>query len=196
MSLPFSKLRIFGKQVLNHLKDEEGPNSLNNLKNIHFCLIKMEDPIKKRRGRKPKNFENGINEPQEELKPETIVEKKKRGRKKKYEIENFDKLNNRELINNFNHHIAHSDDESIELDNTQNIKKVSFGNLNITISKKENVEVENYKNYIKPVSQIDENEWESDQESQENLELQELSESEQEDEIIEKVYKENKKYSI
>ena len=42
MSLPFSKLRIFGKQVLNHLKDEEGPNSLNNLKNI-YSQVKSDE---------------------------------------------------------------------------------------------------------------------------------------------------------
>jgi hypothetical protein len=42
MSLPFSKLKIFGKQVLNHIKDEEGPNSLNNLKNI-YSQVKSDE---------------------------------------------------------------------------------------------------------------------------------------------------------
>jgi hypothetical protein len=41
MSLPFSKLRIFGKQVLNHLKDEEH-NSLNNLNNI-YTQVKSDE---------------------------------------------------------------------------------------------------------------------------------------------------------
>ena len=133
----------------------------------------MEDSIKKRRGRKPKNFEVT------EVKLET-VEKKKRGRKKKYEIENSDKILNRNEINNFDHHIAYSDDESTEIDTTKSINQVSFGNLNITISKKVNVEpLEDYKNIIN-TSQINENEWESETESEE--------------ESFEKVYKENKKY--
>jgi hypothetical protein len=133
----------------------------------------MEDSIKKRRGRKPKNFEVT------EVKLET-VEKKKRGRKKKYEIENSDKILNRNEINNFDHHIAYSDDESTEVDTTKSINQVSFGNLNITISKKVNVEpLEDYKNIIN-TSQINENEWESETESEE--------------ESFEKVYKENKKY--
>jgi hypothetical protein len=132
------------------------------------------DPVKKRRGRKPKNF-------YEEEPPKQEVEKKKRGRKKKYEIENFDKLNNRDQVNNFDHHIAYSDDENVEIDNTKSIKKVSFGNLDITISKSvSQPESDNFKSIVQ--SQIVENEWETDSE-----------ESEQE-ESYEKVYKENKKY--
>jgi len=42
MSLPFSKLKIFGKQVLNHLKDEEDTNSLNNLKNM-YSQVKSDE---------------------------------------------------------------------------------------------------------------------------------------------------------
>lgn len=86
-----------------------------------------ESIVKKKRGRKPKNLcidENIIN-----------LEKKKRGRKKKYEIENFDKIVNRNNLNNFNHSIEYSDNEE-ENSLDQNIKKVSFGNLNITVSKK------------------------------------------------------------
>ena len=85
------------------------------------------ETIKKKRGRKPKN--SSIEENCQ------IVEKKKRGRKKKYEIENFDKIINRNEINNFNHNIVYSDDEELS-DNQENIKSVSFGNLNITVSKK------------------------------------------------------------
>lgn len=138
----------------------------------------MEDSIKKRRGRKPKNL---VNEP--EIKQE-IVEKKKRGRKKKYEIENSDKILNRNEVNNFDHHVAYSDDESVEIDNTKTVKKVAFGNLDITISKKVSVPIEDYKNTIQ-ASQIDENEWESESSDQD---------TDQESEAFEKVYKENKKY--
>ena len=41
MSLPFSKLKIFGKQVLNHLTDE-APKALNNLPKIH-AIIKGDE---------------------------------------------------------------------------------------------------------------------------------------------------------
>ena len=71
--------------------------------------ISLDESIKKR-GRKPKNIIN-----------EEIV-KKKRGRKKKYEIENSEKINNRNEINNFNHKIAYSDDE--REDNNNNIKQI------------------------------------------------------------------------
>ena len=133
----------------------------------------MEEPIKKRRGRKPKNncIDDFVPKPE-------IAEKKKRGRKKKYEIENSDKLFNRNQVNNFDHHIAYSDDEIVEVSN-QSIKKVSFGNLDITISKKINEPVDDYKNTIQ--TKIVESEWES-----------ESSDSDQEN--FEKVYKENKKY--
>lgn len=89
----------------------------------------MEDPVKKRRGRKPKNFYS------ENVPKQEVLEKKKRGRKKKYEIENSDKILNRNEVNNFDHHIAYSDDDITEPDNNQTVKKVAFGNLDITISK-------------------------------------------------------------
>jgi hypothetical protein len=41
MSLPFSKLKIFGKQTLNHLTDE-APKALNNLPKIH-AIIKGDE---------------------------------------------------------------------------------------------------------------------------------------------------------
>jgi hypothetical protein len=67
--------------------------------------------IKTKRGRKPKNRD--INE-QIENNLIQHTEKKKRGRKKKYEIENFNRIVNRDLPNNFNHKIAYSDDEEYE----------------------------------------------------------------------------------
>jgi len=83
---------------------------------------------KKKRGRKPKQ---NIQEPVEPS------EKKKRGRKKKYEIENFEKIINRNYLNNFNHNVAYSDDENENqmITNPKVNQKISFGNLNITISK-------------------------------------------------------------
>ena len=86
----------------------------------------MEIEIKKKRGRKPKTPTTEIVE---------NVEKKKRGRKKKYEVENFEKILHRESENNFNHHVIYSDDENNS--NEENcVKKVSFGNLDITVSKR------------------------------------------------------------
>ena len=90
----------------------------------------MELDIKKKRGRKPKNFTF------EEV-PVHTTEKKKRGRKKKYEIENFERILHRGEENNFNHNIAYSDDECENhtlIDSKVN-QQISFGNLNITISK-------------------------------------------------------------
>lgn len=90
----------------------------------------MDGLIKKKRGRKPKNFTI----------EQVIVpaEKKKRGRKKKYEVENFEKILNRDEENNFNHNVIYSDDEStVTEDKTQAcVKKIAFGNLDITVSKK------------------------------------------------------------
>ena len=134
----------------------------------------MEDPVKKRRGRKPKNFYS------ENVPKQEVLEKKKRGRKKKYEIENSDKILNRNEVNNFDHHIAYSDDDITEPDSTQTVKKVAFGNLDITISKSNIPQVpESYKNTIQPSHITDE--WESESESEP-------------EETFEKVYKENKKY--
>jgi hypothetical protein len=137
--------------------------------------------IKKKRGRKPKNFQN------DDYTEEIIqMEKKKRGRKKKYEIENFEKILNRNEVNNFDHKVAYSDDENVEAEENC-VKKISFGNLNITVSKKIPPPVETYKNYVKKELVINENEWESDEEKEipiENI-LQEN---------FEKYYKQNKKY--
>jgi hypothetical protein len=137
--------------------------------------------VQKRRGRKPKS-----NEPKDEQ------VKKKRGRKKKYEIENFEKINNRNEVNNFDHNVAYSSDEETPsvciIEDNKSIKTVSFGNLDITVSKAvNNNEVPDYKNYIQK-SQIVENEWDTESDS-------ELGEDEVEQEPeIEKVYNENKKY--
>jgi hypothetical protein len=142
--------------------------------------------IKKKRGRKPKNT----------LEENIVFEKKKRGRKKKYEIENFDKIVNRNDLNNFNHDIVYSSDEEIPVQNEQeDTKKISFGNLNITVSKKQTSETnENtFKGLLKETipltcaQTIDEDEFDSDEEKElpiENI----ISNNE------ERVYKENKKY--
>ena len=121
----------------------------------------MDDQIKKKRGRKPKSNLNDI----------TFNEKKKRGRKKKYEVENFDKIINRNEINNFNHNIVYSDDEEIHPpEEAQNLtKQISFGNLNITISKKAQEtqpeqDVIQFKSNIKSI--INENEYLSDEEKE------------------------------
>ena len=70
------------------------------------------ETLKKKRGRKPKNYYNDL--PKEQ--PEIITEKKKRGRKKKYEIENSEKILNRDHLNNFNHNIVYSDDDEHIID--------------------------------------------------------------------------------
>ncbi len=89
--------------------------------------------IKKKRGRKPKN-QSLTDDPEPE---ECILqEKKKRGRKKKYEIENFEKIINRNEINNFNHSVIYSDDDESSKCEDTSVKNISFGNLNITVSKK------------------------------------------------------------
>ena len=107
----------------------------------------MDLLIKKKRGRKPKNFFESTEE------PVVIVEKKKRGRKKKYEIENSEKILNRNEENNFDHSVAYSDDDEIipcKTDPEQLVKKIAFGNLDITVSKKINVTpAENYRNQLK-----------------------------------------------
>jgi hypothetical protein len=136
----------------------------------------MEEVIKKKRGRKPKNFYS-LDAPDTEV---LISEKKKRGRKKKYEIENFDKILNREHINNFNHNIIYSDSEECpQIDKL--VKKVAFGNLDITISKNKIIE-SNHQEIVKSNKVIVEDEY-SD-----------------EDEIISPAentidYQENKKYT-
>ena len=123
------------------------------------------DSIKKKRGRKPKNFFDSTEEPEN---IPVLVEKKKRGRKKKYEIENSEKILNRNEENNFDHSVAYSDDDEIthsKVDTEQSVKKVAFGNLDITVSKKVNITpAENYRNQLKFV--LNENEYSSDEEKE------------------------------
>jgi len=122
----------------------------------------MDTLVKKKRGRKPKNFFESLDEPENK----EIVEKKKRGRKKKYEIENSEKILNRNEENNFDHSVAYSDDDEIppsKIDTS--VKKVAFGNLDITVSKKiNNVPAENYRTQLKFA--LDENEYSSDEEKE------------------------------
>jgi hypothetical protein len=138
----------------------------------------MESLIKKKRGRKPKNFYS------ENVEQEEIVEKKKRGRKKKYEIENFEKILNRDELNNFDHRIVYSDDEEHQQPKDEGtVKKIAFGNLDITVSKKTTTEIPNYKNNFSNI--INENEWGSDEEIPVENFVQEN---------FEKYYNTNKKY--
>ena len=150
------------------------------------------DILKKKRGRKPKNFINP------DVNTTVITEKKKRGRKKKYEIENFEKILNRNTLNNFDHNIAYSDDEDINkidlknnLIDQKSIKKVAFGNLDITISKNINTTLpeQNYKNIIK--HNIIEDEYSEEEEEEE------ISEEDEEEtsEVKERFYKETTKYT-
>jgi hypothetical protein len=161
----------------------------------------MEPVIKKKRGRKPKNHNvELVNQEQT-----TIIEKKKRGRKKKYEIENFEKILNRDLLNNFNHNIAYSDDDEANVENNdKQVKKISFGNLDITVSKQVNT-VDDYRNNIiqgikttstnEPMEDrcgncmIDENEY-SDEEKE--LPMEAVLDLNQQK--FESYYKNNKKY--
>jgi hypothetical protein len=129
-------------------------------------MDQFNENIKKKRGRKPKN--NTIEE--------NITEKKKRGRKKKYEIENFDKICNRDRLNNFDHNIVYSDDEEAKCMD-EGKSNVSFGNLNITVSKKVTNQQETFKNLFS--STINENEY-----SDEEIQKPDV-----------KVYNETKKYS-
>ena len=135
--------------------------------------------IKKKRGRKPKNFTF----------EQTIVqtEKKKRGRKKKYEIENFEKILHRDEENNFNHHIIYSDDESTVTEAQACVKKISFGNLDITVSKKIEIEdVNDFKLKTRNNSLINKDEYLSDEEKEVPIESF--------ININEKNYSENKRY--
>jgi hypothetical protein len=117
----------------------------------------MEESVKKKRGRKPKTY----------IDNDTVVlqqEKKKRGRKKKYELENFEKILHRESENNFNHNIIYSDDESVPLEENC-VKKISFGNLDITVSKK--IETETVSDFkLKTRMTINQDEYSSDEEKQ------------------------------
>jgi ribosomal protein S17E len=71
-------------------------------------------------------------------------------------------------INNFDHNIVYSDDEETVVN--ENIKKISFGNLNITVSKKNEIisnDKEIFKELIRNSSQlINESEMESDEEKE------------------------------
>jgi hypothetical protein len=165
-------VNLKNKQIKNKMEIEKQNNNVNEV-------------IKKKRGRKPKN--NSIEE-------NIFIEKKKRGRKKKYEIENSYKIINRDHINNFNHNIVYSDDEEVQYTD-KNVKNISFGNLNITVSKKDTNElIENsFKGLlIKPQTKqlINENELESDEEKEIPIEnILSLNK-----ENYEKHYKETKKY--
>jgi hypothetical protein len=137
----------------------------------------MDTEIKKKRGRKPKihTFEQ---------QPEVLQEKKKRGRKKKYEIENFEKILHRDSENNFNHNVVYSDDENT-ISEDSCVKKISFGNLDITVSKRiENEDISQFKLKTRATSAIliNQDEYSSDEDKE--VPVESFMES----------YSENKKY--
>ena len=151
------------------------------------------DQVKKKRGRKPKNFYN--TETDEIKETAVLVEKKKRGRKKKYEIENSDKILNRNEVNNFDHKIAYSDDEEVPIED-KCVKKIAFGNLDITVSKKMNESSDKYRDTILKSNKgstntnINIDEWESDEEKE--IPIENILNLNQEN--FEKYYKGVKKY--
>lgn len=147
------------------------------------------ETLKKKRGRKPKNYYNDL--PPEQ--PEITTEKKKRGRKKKYEIENSEKILNRDHLNNFNHNIVYSDDDEHIVDKENQVKNISFGNLNIIVSKKVQPVEDNYRNNIITKlneTNINENEY-SDEETE--IPIENILNLNQEK--FEKFYKDKKKYT-
>lgn len=101
-----------------------------------------DTPLKKKRGRKPKVKPEDDSNSQ----PSTsTTAPKKRGRRRKYEIENFEKLLGRNDENTFDHQISYDDnlssqtttDDDIEEDSSLQKNSISFGNLSITVSKKQ-----------------------------------------------------------
>lgn len=145
--------------------------------------------IKKKRGRKPKNFYDTVNEQTEE-----IPEKKKRGRRKKYEVQNSDKINNREDIDNFNHSIVYSDSEDIE-EGCPGIKQVAFGNLSITVSKKVETEDHSFKNtFEQPKLKEQPDSWNDYSDDEIELDIDPPVTDLPLAETTEKYYSENKKY--
>jgi len=149
----------------------------------------MESLLKKKRGRKPKNYYNDLPQKNEE----ESVEKKKRGRKKKYEIENSEKILNRDHINNFNHNVAYSDDEEPILNKENHIKNISFGNLNITVSKKVEPVIDTYRSDI--INKLNENIINENEYSDEETEIPIENILNLNQEKFEKFYKDKKKYT-
>jgi hypothetical protein len=156
----------------------------------------MDTVIKKKRGRKPKS----ISVPSEQELPVAdvvILEKKKRGRKKKYEIENFERIFNKDNHHNFNHNIAYSDDENAQVNDIGDIKTIAFGNLDITVSKKVQQPDTSYRNQMTEIQtknykgNIDIDEY-SDEEEQ-AVPIENVLSLNQEK--FEKYYKDNKKYT-
>ena len=113
-------------------------------------------PEKKKRGRKPKP-----KPPVDENAPQQPKQQKRRGRRRKYEIENYERLLDRNNENAFDHQVSYSShtdgeesdneiipqigdkpttsDEEDDVDEQTDTKiqqQISFGNLNIVVSKK------------------------------------------------------------
>jgi len=151
--------------------------------------------LKKKRGRKPKNYYNDLPEKDidSELQESSLTEKKKRGRKKKYEIENSEKILNRDHLNNFNHSIAYSDDEETIGDKENQIKNISFGNLNITVSKKVQQIEDTYRSDI--INKMNETVINEDEYSDEETQIPIENILNLNQEKFEKFYKDKKKYT-
>jgi hypothetical protein len=95
----------------------------------------VEEPIKKKRGRKPKvQTEDAskaqVSEETKEEDPKATDIQRKRGRKKKYVIESIKKL--RDVDDTFIDAVSF-DTTNNELDKFENKTQVSFGSLNITV---------------------------------------------------------------
>ena len=130
-----------------------------------------EPLVKKKRGRKPKPKITPPEGESSDIQNGEGVIQKRRGRRRKYEIENYEKLLGRNNENTFDHQITYDDNTTeASSDNddqpTEPIKKnsISFGNLNITISKKQEPNKEEFRKTLlnnvkshlnKSVSKID-----------------------------------------
>jgi hypothetical protein len=159
------------------------------------------DTVHKKRGRKPKNFIVAASI-QDESTQDTSI-KKKRGRKKKYEIENHEKIVNRDHINNFNHNIAYSEDSISSESETEDcvstepvstdVKKVAFGNLDIIVSKRVAPVENGYRQKIIDKTKeysINENEYSDEDEEIPIEEVLSLNQP-----TFEKYYKDHNKYN-
>ena len=106
---------------------------------FRFLLLKLKK--KKRRGRKPK----------EKVKDDIIVVKKKRGRKKKCSSETLQDLflNRNSEENIKKSHMSFETDNIKEIEDISNQQNILFGGLNITFQKKEEENLEEFKNILK-----------------------------------------------
>lgn len=122
--------------------------------------INMEEEVPKKRGRKPKNKDDIEKSPREKKKrgrkpkvDKLIVDTgevrvRKRGRKPKYKIESISEIR-----------AKYEDTDKVEFSNTKDVKaveesdynktQVSFGNLNITVTEKPEIDKDELRNMFK-----------------------------------------------